>query len=250
MKRATHDLFLGFLENTPMSLTSTSASTFTQSTQFVALDSANIVGVNHKLLSAVVEPATSGPAGACITGPGTSITAPSIIFTSEGVPAGALLRGFSIGVMQANPGVITGVGVYDRVSHEYTNLYTLYKRNVSSGVDSKFADAFKTEVEQTLKDSASITGGTGAITLSAITNSKVLLRPIDSVVYAPLHPITTGGTVLSTGRTTDVTAVLAFAGYSAVPTSYSGTTTPGPFKAGGSFAVHATFDWYTAYDPQ
>jgi hypothetical protein len=237
-----------------MSLQTSSASTFTQTNQFVAQDSANVTNVNHVLLSAVVKPATSG-AGACITGPGTSAEQPSILFTSEPVPAGAVLRGFSIGVIEGNPGVITGVGVYDRATHEYTNLYNLYSREVVGGVNEEFVTTFRREVELTSKESMDNLA-TSAITLSAITSSKVLLRPLDSIVYAPLHPITSGGSVLNTGKTTSVMPVLAFAGYSPVPADAAayaarraaGKTTPGAFRAGGTFTAKATFDWYTASD--
>ena len=237
-----------------MSLISTSASTFSQSGQFVANDSANVANVNHVLLSAMVKPATSGP-GACITGPGTDAKAPSIIFTAEPVPAGALLRGFSIGVIEGNPGVITGVGVYDKTTLEYTNLYNLYSREVVGGTNEQFVYTFRKEVDQTTAEGID-NMATGAITLSAITSSKVLLRPIDSVMYTPLHPITSGGTVLNTDKTTQVMPVLAFAGYSPVPADAAAyaarrayaMTTPGPFKAGGTFTAKATFDWYTASD--
>jgi hypothetical protein len=239
-----------------MSLHSAKASTFTQCKQFVALEAANVARVNHVMLSSMLSPATSG-AGACITGPGTSITSPSIIYTTDEVPAGALLRGFSIGVMAGNPGVITGVGVYDQTTFTYTNLYNLYSREVVGATDEKFVDAFRNEVDQTIKD-AITNVATSAITLSAITNSKVLLRPIDSVNYVPLHPVTSGGNVMGTDSTSSVLPVLAFAGYSPVPTevggfksgasaaSYKGATAPGPFKAGGAFSVKATFEWYTA----
>jgi hypothetical protein len=241
-----------------MSLHSAKASTFTQCKQFVALEAANVARVNHVMVSSMLSPATSG-AGACITGPGTSITSPSIIYTNDEVPAGALLRGFSIGVMAGNPGIITGVGVYDQTTFTYTNLYNLYSREVVGATDEKFVDAFRNEVQQTIQD-AITNGATSAITLSAITNSKVLLRPIDSVNYVPLHPVTSGGNVMGTDSTSRVMPVLAFAGYSPVPTSisgyksggytsaasYTGATAPGPFKAGGAFSVKATFEWYTA----
>ena len=253
--RTNINLFLGSILKLDMSLQSASASTFTQTSQFVALDSANIVGVNHVLVSAVVKPATSG-ANACITGAGTSANEPSIIYTGEGVPAGAVLRGFSIGVIEGNPGVITGVGVYDRTTHEYTNMYNMFSRNVNGGANERFEDTFRREVDMTKKE-AMDNEATSAITLSSITSSKVLLRPIDASMYAPLHPITSGGTVLNTAKTSEVTKVLAFAGYSAVPsdasafasrraTSYMGQTMPGPFKTGGTFTAKATFEWYTA----
>jgi hypothetical protein len=214
-----------------MSLSSSTDSAYVRTDFAVVSDFDATAGVNQAVAREVVSP-SSADATANIAGLGSS-EYPSVILTSQYVPPGSLLKGFSVSVLSENSGVITGVGVFDVVSGKYSDLYVL--RNHPPVSDA--ADVSKANWQQ-------LQGGSnpGSITLASITTSKVLVRPMESVFYSPgLYPasITSGGAPYGTSGVLENRTVLAFAGYG--PDAVSGSFRP--FLGGGSFVANATFEW-------
>ena len=210
-----------------MSLSSAVDSAFVSTDFAVVSDFDSTAGVIQAVARETVSPSTAD-ASANIAGLGTP-SSPSVILTSQYVPPGSLLKGFAVNVLTENSGVITGVGVFDVVTGKYSDIYVM--RNHAAVTSA--ADFPKANWQQ-------LQGGVtnpGGITLSAITSSKVLVRPFESVFYspglyeAPGNPYGTSG--VQPHRT-----VLAFAGYG--PNAVSGVK---PFEGGGTFVANATFEW-------
>ena len=218
-----------------MSLSSVVDSAYVRTDFAVVSDFDSSAGVNQAVAREVVMPSTAA-ASANIAGLGSS-EFPSVILTSQYVPPGSLLKGFSVNVLSENSGVITGVGVFDVVTGKYADMYVLRDHLPVSDA----ADFSKANWQQ-------IAGGNtpGGITLATITASKVLVRPLESVFYSPglYVPVEGGGGSVpgmpyGTSGILENRTVLAFAGYG----PNTGDVSIRPFAGGGAFVANATFEW-------
>lgn len=133
-------------------------------------------GIVKTLTQDFVQPLTTG-ANQSITGG--SITAGPVLFTQRYVPPASLLKAFQIEVLNGGSGSISGVGVYNKNTKAYTNMFNM----------------------------------PAAIDLSAITLSKQLIRPADQITYSPGY----GSNVYGTAGLSSDNFVLAFQGISGFP---------------------------------
>jgi hypothetical protein len=205
----------------------------------------HVAGVTTMQLKAVVSPSLLA-ATANITGPDAASVddgGPSIIYTDQLVPPGSLLKAFTINVLSpADSGVITGVGVLNTVTNKYTNLYRTHAGEPEVGQNGmeKYTNQFRNVI--TL---GPITSAPVGITLANITQSKIVLRGAEQIIYTPglwAEPADAVSVVVSPYRTSGVqrdAAVLAFAGYGS---KVGGTYLP--FQTGGTFTATASFEWY------
>lgn len=153
-------------------------------------------GLVKVLTQDFVQPLTTG-VNQSITGAVNS----QVLYTQRYVPPASLLKAFQIEILNAGSGSISGVGVYDKTTKAYTNMF-----NMPTSID-----------------------------LSAITTSKLLIKPIDQITYSP----GSGSNLYGTAGLSSNNFVLAFAG-----------VTGAPLLNGGGLLASATFEYYTPTDLQ